>query len=391
LMGKRVGMEVSIAAAEAVKQANADVIAAYPITPQTHIVEHLSELVADGELDAEFVPVESEHSAMSVCVGASAAGARAFTCTSSQGLILMSEIVYITASLRLPVVMILANRSLSGPLSIWNDHSDAMLIRDCGWIQVFACNGQEVYDGVFHAFRVAEDQRVLLPVMIHMDGFILTHVIESIELVDQEAVDRYLPPRQSLYRLDPDEPVTMGAYALPNNYTETQMAQNEALKASYGPILEAWKEWGDLTGRHYAPVETFMAEDAEMLLLTMGALGETASVAVEEMRAEGRPVGLVKLRLWRPFPFEEVRKALSGAKIVVVLDRAVSFGGPGGPVASEIRSALYREARRPAVVDFIVGIAGRDVAITDYKRMVERAYQLAEEGPEAYELYGVRE
>ena len=390
-MAKRVGMEVSIAAAEAVEQANADVVAAYPITPQTHIVEHISELVADGELDAEFVPVESEHSAMSVCVGASAAGARAFTCTSSQGLILMSEIVWIAASLRLPVVMIVANRSLSGPLSIWNDHSDAMMLRDCGWIQIFAQNGQEVYDGVFNAFRIAEDHRVLLPVMIHMDGFILTHVIESIEVVDQEVVDRYLPPYKPLYRLHPDDPVTMGAFAMPPLYTETQMAQNEALKASYGPILEAWEEWGELTGRHYRPVETYKMEGAEVALITMGSFSETASVAVDEMREEGEAVGLVRIRLWRPFPFEEFRKSIRGIKTLVVVDRAISFGGPGGPVASEIRSALYEEKDRPAVVNFIAGIAGRDVSPDDYKRMIRRAREIAPVLPEAYEIYGVRE
>jgi len=193
-MSRRVGMEVSIAAAEAVKQANVDVISAYPITPQTHIVEHLSELVANGDLDAEFIPVESEHSAMSVCMGSEAAGARSFTCTSSQGLALMSEIVYIAPGLRLPIVMILANRALSAPLSIWNDHSDVMSIRDCGWIQVFAENGQEVYDHVFYAFRLAENKDVLLPVMINLDGFALTHMIEPVEMLEQEKIDQFLPP-----------------------------------------------------------------------------------------------------------------------------------------------------------------------------------------------------
>jgi len=206
-MAIKKGIEVSIAAAEAIKQANVDVIAAYPITPQTHIVEHLAELVNNGELDAEFIPVESEHSAMSVCTGSSAAGARSFTCTSSQGLALMSEIVYITASLRLPIVMLLANRTLSGPLSIWNDHSDVMSIRDCGWIQVFVENGQEVYDHVFISYRVAEDRNCLLPFIVNLDGFILTHVIEPIEFLDQEIVDRYLRPYHPLYRLHPPPPV----------------------------------------------------------------------------------------------------------------------------------------------------------------------------------------
>ena len=210
-MGKRVGMEVSIAAAEAVKQANVDVISAYPITPQTHIVEHLSELVANGELDADFVPVESEHTALSVCMGSEATGARSFTCTSSQGLALMSELTYITSALRLPIVMILANRTLSAPLSIWNDHSDVMSIRDCGWIQMFAENGQDVYDQVFCAYKMAEEREVLFPVIVNVVGFTLSHVIEPIELIDQEKIDAFLPPYEPLYRLHPDHPITMGA------------------------------------------------------------------------------------------------------------------------------------------------------------------------------------
>src|SRR5512143_600629 len=213
VMGKRVGMEVSIAAAEAVKQANVDVISAYPITPQTHIVEHLSELVANGEMDAEFFCVESEHSALSVCLGAAATGARAFTCTSSQGLVLMSEITYIASGLRLPMLMIISNRTLSSPLSIWNDHSDVMSIRDCGWIQFFVENGQEVYDHVFVSYRLAENKNVLFPVIINMDGFILSHVIEPIELIEQEKIDRFLPPYEPVHQLHPDHQVTMRAFA----------------------------------------------------------------------------------------------------------------------------------------------------------------------------------
>src|SRR4030066_2233186 len=231
-MGKRVGMGVSIAAAEAVKQANVDVISAYPITPQTHIVEHLSELVANGEMDAEFFCVESEHSALSVCVGAAATGARSFTCTSSQGLALMSEIVFITSGLRLPIVMIIANRTLSSPLSIWNDHSDVMSIRDCGWIQYFVENGQEAYDHVFCAYRLAEDNKVVFPVIINMDGFILSHVIEPLEMIEKEKIDQFLPVYQPLYSLHPDRPVTMGAFALPSIFAETKKAQEVAIQSS---------------------------------------------------------------------------------------------------------------------------------------------------------------
>ena len=391
-MGKRVGMEGSIAASEAVRLANTDVVAAYPITPQTHIVEHLSEFVNNGELDAEFIPVESEHSAMSVCVGSSAAGARTFTCTSSQGLALMSEIVYIAPVLRLPIVMILANRSLSAPLSIWNDHTDVMSIRDCGWIQVFVENGQDVFDHVLWAFRVGEDRRVLHPVIVNMDGFILTHTIEPIELVDQETVNGFLPPYDPVFRLHPDKPVTMGCFAMPGLYTETKKAQDEALKATMPVILEGWREFGDLTGRYYSPIEEYKTEDAEVLLVTMGSFGETASVAVDTMRAKGKALGLLKIRLWRPFPFEAFRKAAEKARALVVIDRATSYGGPGGPVASELRAALYGEKKQPSVVNFIAGLAGRDVAPRDFENMVDLTLKgKVKDRQEEYQIYGVRE
>jgi pyruvate ferredoxin oxidoreductase alpha subunit len=383
-------MEVSIAAAEAVKQANVDVISAYPITPQTHIVEHLSELVANGDLDADFFCVESEHSALSVCVGAAATGARTFTCTSSQGLALMSEITYITSGLRLPVVMIISNRTISAPLSIWNDHSDAMSIRDCGWIQFFVENGQEVYDHVFAAYRLAEDNKVLFPVIINMDGFILSHVIEPIELIEQGKIDQFLPPYQPVYQLHPDHPVTMGAFALPSIFAETKKAQEEALRSSMPKIIDTWKAFGDMTGRYYHPIETYQAEDADTLLVTMGSCGETASVAVEEMREEGRSVGLVKIRLWRPFPFEAFKKATLHAKQLVVIDRAISVGACG-PVASEVKAALYGEARRPSVYNFVAGISGRDVTPSDFVKMVDKAEIEIEEGNnEGFEIYGVR-
>lgn len=392
-MGERVGIEVSLAAAEAVKMANVDVVAAYPITPQTHIVEHLSELVADGELDAEFIPVESEHSAMSVCCGSSAVGARTFTCTSSQGLALMNEIVFIAPAMRLPIVMILANRSLSGPLSIWNDHTDVMSIRDCGWIQVFTENGQEAFDHVMFSFRVAESPSVSLPVMMNMDGFVLTHVIEPIEFWDEESVKQYLPDFEPVNRLHPDKPVTMGAFGLPGIFTEAKMAQDQALIHSKPVILKAWKDMGDLVGRYYKPVETYHAEGAETVFLSMGSVGETVSIAVEELRAQGKSVGQVKLRLWRPFPFEEFREAVRGVKQIIVMDRAISYGGPGGPVASEIRSALYLEENMPTITNFLCGLAGRDVTVEDYIAMFEKTEQMAKGKvrQEDYIIYGVRE
>lgn len=386
-MKKRVGLEVSYAAAEAVKRCNVDVIAAYPITPQTHIVERLSEFVANGELDAAFVPVESEHSAMSLCIGSQAVGARSFTCTSSQGLALMSEIVYITASLRLPLVMMLVNRSLSGPLSIWNDHSDVMAVRDCGWIQLFVRNGQEVFDHAFISYKIAEDHGVLLPVMINFDGFILSHMFEPMELVEPAVIERYLPPYNPKYVLHPDQPLTMGAFAMPAVFTEAKKAQDEALRQSYPHILRAWQDWGDLTGRYYDPVEGFWTEDAETIFVALGSFGETAGEAVKALRERGEQVGLLNLRLWRPFPFEAFARAVEGARNLIVLDRAVSYGGPGGPVAGEIRSALYNLENRPQVYSFVSGLGGRDVTVQDYMAMFTGA--ISGEAPRDG-IFGVR-
>jgi pyruvate ferredoxin oxidoreductase alpha subunit len=288
--------------------------------------------------------------------------------------------------------MILANRAISAPLSIWNDHSDAMMVRDCGWIQFFVENGQEVYDHVFISYRVGEDHDVLFPVIINMDGFILSHVIEPIELIEQEKIDQFLPVYQPVHRLHPDKPVTMGAFALPAIFAEAKKAQEVALRATYPKILEVWKAFGDVTGRYYKPIETYRVEDAETILVTMGSFGETASVAVDQMRADGKAAGLVKIRLWRPFPFDDFKKAVSGAKNLVVIDRAVSVGGPKGPVGSELRSALYGEPVHPAIYDFVAGISGRDVAPGDFIKMVEKAEIEIEEGNlEGYELYGVRE
>lgn len=373
---KHGGMEVSIAAAEAVKLARAEAIAAYPITPQTHIVEHLSELVADGELDAEFVPVESEHSALSVCAGTSAVGARTYTSTSSQGLELMHEILFVVAGMRLPIVMSLANRALSAPLSIWNDHSDVMAARDCGWVQIFTENGQEVFDQTICAFKIAEDPRVLIPTIINLDGFTLSHVVEPILLTSQEMVDQFLPPYNAVYRLHPDKPITMGAFGMPEVYSEARKAQDIALRNSYPVILEVWEEWGKLTGRNYRPMETYRLDGAKIALLTMGSFGEVAMEAVDRLREKEIPVGLLKLRLWRPFPFEVIRDSMKGLEMLVVMDRAISTGGIGGPVCSEIKAALYQQAKRPKIVSFIAGLGGRDVPPEHFEEMIHEALKL---------------
>ncbi len=388
---KRVGMEVSIAVSHAVQLARAEAIAAYPITPQTHIVEHLSSLVANGELEAEFVNVESEHSAISTCIGMSAAGARTYTATSSQGLALMNEILYIVSAMRFPIVMTVASRALSAPLSIWNDHSDIMGARDIGWIQVFVENGQEAFDHSIMAFKIAENPKVLLPVIVNLDGFILSHVVEALEMVDQETVDKFLLPYIPRHQLDPKRPVTMGAFAMPEIYTEVKMKHQVTLTNSYDQILSVWKEWGKLTGRQYQPVERYLTDGAKILFLTMGSLSEVAEIAVEEMWDQGLPVGLLKLRMWRPFPFNDLREAVKGAEILIICDRALSLGGVGGPVMAEVRSALYPMAKQPATVGYIIGLGGRDVTPDAFKDIAARAQQEVSQGPTAeFHLYGVR-
>jgi len=390
-MAHRVGMEVSIAVSHAVQLARAEAIAAYPITPQTHIVEHLSSLVANGDLEAEYITVESEHSALSACIGTSAAGARTYTATSSQGLALMFEILFIASAMRFPIVMTVANRALSGPLNIWNDHSDIMAARDIGWIQVFVENGQEAFDHSIMAFKIAENHKVLLPTIVNLDGFILSHVVEALEMLDQEAVDKFLPAYHPRHRLDPKHPVTMGAFAMPEMYTEMKMAHQMSLTNSYEHILKVWEEFGKLTGRHYQPVERYKTKGAKVLLLTMGSLSEVAEIAVDELRAAGQPVGLLKLRLWRPFPFKDLRDAVAGAELLIVCDRALSLGGAAGPVLAEVRSAFYPVSFRPHILGYTIGLGGRDVPPEVFKEVVAQATAEAQTGPtQEFHLFGVR-
>ena len=387
-MGKRVGMEVGIAAAEAVGLCNIDVAAVYPITPQSHIAEHLSDIVHDGRIDAEFITVESEHSSISACAGACATGARVYTATSSQGLMLMHEILPIVSAMRLPVVMGNANRAISGPLNIWNDHTDIMPQRDCGWIQMHAENGQEVIDMTIQSFRIAEHPDVMLPTILNMDGFQLTHMIEPLEFPSQEEVNRFLPDRVPYATLHPDRPLSMGCFNMPDIFTETMKAKDTALINAKKTIVKIWNEWGRQFGRHYHPVETYKNKGAETMILTMGSMGETASVAVDELKKKGQSIGLVKIRLWRPFPLEELRAAIQGCKTLIVMDRAISFGGAGGPLATEIKSLLFHDRERPRIVNYIMGLGGRDVAVEDFIAMVEQA---GKKKDETYEYYGVRE
>jgi pyruvate ferredoxin oxidoreductase alpha subunit len=388
---RRVGFEASFAIAEAAKMANIDVASAYPITPQTHIVERLAQLVADGELDANYIPVESEHSAMSGCLGASAVGARTFTATAGQGLELMHEVLYVASSMRLPIVMSVCNRAISSPLSIWGDHSDVMAVRDTGWIQIFAENAQQAFDLTLCAFRIAEDPAVLLPTMIHIDGFHLSHVIEPVLLPEQEEVNKFLPKYHPRYTLNPSKPLTMGDFATPELYTEAKKAQDVALRNSIKVILQAWREFGELFGRDYSLVETYRADDADVLLLTIGSFSEVAMGAIDKLREAGEKVGLVRLRLWRPFPFQEFRQAVSQTKLLVVLDRAISFGGPG-PVCSEIQAALYHLEKRPQVIGFIAGLGGRDISVEGFQEMIHRGMDKAKQGKLGeIEIFGVRE
>jgi pyruvate ferredoxin oxidoreductase alpha subunit len=303
----------------------------------------------------------------------------------------MFEILFIASAMRFPIVMTVANRALSGPLNIWNDHGDIMAARDIGWIQIFVENGQEAFDHTIMAFKIAENHKVLLPTIINLDGFILSHVVEAQEFLEQKEVDRFLPAYHPRYAMDPKRPVTMGAFAMPETYTEVKFGHQMALQNSYEHILHVWKEYGDLSGRYYHPVERYKTEGAKMLLLIMGSLAEVAEVAVDELTEAGESVGLLKLRLWRPFPFEDLRAAVAGADLVIVCDRALSLGGAAGPVMAEVRSALYPLAQKPVVLGCTVGLGGRDVQPAAFKDIVRLAQKELAQGPaQEFHIVGVR-
>ena len=356
-------MEGSEVIARAVALARPQVIAAYPITPQTHIVESLASMVADGMLRAEFITAESEHSAASMVLGASATGVRTFTATSSQGLLYMSEVVFNIAGMRLPVVMTVANRALSGPLSIWNDHQDSMALRDAGWLQLFAQTAQEAHDLHLIAYRVAEDRRVQLPVMVCVDGYVLTHAYEAVDPIAQEQADLFLPPFAPDVVLDPATPFTFGAYADPSVYTEARFAMEAAHSTARDVLHEVFDAFAAMTGRRYpAAFDAYRAEDASILLVCMGTAAQTARVAVDRLRDEGTAAGLVAVRTFRPFPADALRGVLEHAARVVVLDRSISIGS-GGPLAAEVKAALLPSVHAPNVVAVIAGLGGRDVSV----------------------------
>ncbi len=359
-----------------VKLARAEVISAYPITPQTQIVEELSEMCADGRLAARFIKVESEHSAMAACIGASAAGVRSFTATSSQGLALMHELLHWASLGRLPIVMADINRSMAPGWSIWTDQNDSLSQRDTGWIQLYCETNQEVLDTTIQSFKLAES--VDLPVMVVLDAFFLSHTSEPVEIPDQELVESFLPRREARYKLDPDDPHAFGALTRPDVYMEIRLRQQEAMQQARGAMDEVEAQWERATGRRWGAIESYRAEDAELLLVTSGTITSTARYVVNELRDRGEAVGLIKVKMFRPFPVDLLREALAPARRVAVLDRNIS-PGRSGIFAEEIRSALYdlSPERRPAVHGYIVGLGGRDVTPEVIHDIVSRTRQEA--------------
>ena len=355
-------IEGSMAVAEAVKVCRPHVIAAYPITPQTHIVENLSQMVADGELKAEFLNVESEFGAASVILGASAVGARAYSTTTSQGLLLMGEVLFNIAGLRLPVVITCANRAVSAPINIWNDHSDAMVVRDSGWIQLFAEDNQEVADMQIQAHKIGEKPNISLPVMVNMDGFILTHAFEPVELYDQAMVDKFLPPYKPVNYLDPKNPMTFGVLADPEWYTETRYRIQETLEESKKVIDDVALEFKKVFGRYSGGlIEEYRLEDAQTAVIAMGSVVGTIKDVIDDLRDKGQKIGVLKIRAFRPFPEEAIYDALKDIKNVVVFEKALSLG-KGGILYDELKTAFYGKKHQPKISGLIVGLGGRDVS-----------------------------
>ncbi len=378
------------AVAEAMRQIEPDVVAVYPITPQSEIAEYYAEYVHDGIVHTELVPVESEHSALSACVGAAAAGARVMTATSSQGLALLVEVLYIAAGMRLPIVMALANRALSAPINIHCDHSDAYLARDAGAFQIFCESAQEAYDYTLIAQRIAEHAKVRLPGIVNLDGFALTHTSQVVEPLEDAVAKKFVGPFQPLYPLlDVDNPVTWGPFAMPDYYFELKRAQEAAMEEVPGVFLEVQKEYARLSGRPYAGfLEEYRLADADRALVVLGSTAGTAKVAVDALRERGEKVGLLKVWLFRPFPYAAVAQALGHLKYVAVLDRAISFGAMGA-LYSDVAAALYRHKDRPVLTNYIYGLGGRDITAEQLESVL---LELSKVRPdEALRYIGLRE
>ncbi len=390
-MARRDRLSGNEAVAEALRQINPDVMAAFPITPSTEIPQYFSKLVANGQVDSEFIPVESEHSAMSAVIGSEAAGARSVTATSSAGLALMWEELYLAASNRLPCVLTLVNRALSGPININCDHSDSMGARDSGWIQIYAENNQEVYDNLVMAYRIGEHKDVKLPVMICQDGFITSHAVENINLLEvKDFVGEYEPEN---YLLNAECPMAVGPYSVTNYYFEAKRAQAEALKNSKQVVLDVADEYAKISGREYGLFEEYKMEDAEEAVVIIGSAAGTTKDAVDELREQGKKVGLIKIRLFRPFPASEIAEALKNVKAVAVMDRTESYNDCCGPLGAEVTTALYRAKSDCLAVNYVYGLGGRDVRVKDMMNVYKELEEIAQTGEtgETYRYMGIRE
>ncbi|MCD4766583.1 MAG: pyruvate ferredoxin oxidoreductase [Methanosarcinales archaeon] len=382
MSGKMTVVEGSYAIAHSVKVCRPNVISAYPITPQTHIVEDLSQFMADGEIpNCEYINVESEFSALSALVGASATGARTYSSTSSQGLELMHEVLFNASGMRLPIVMTVVNRAVSAPISIWNDHQDSISQRDTGWIQLYAENIQEMSDMTAQSFKIAEDKDVMLPAMVCMDGFILSHVFEPVILLEQELTDEFLPTYDPEYVLDTRNPLSFGTFADPSAYTEFRYLQQKGMDVALGKIEKAADDFNKIFGRYYGGlIEPYMAEDAEILLMAMGSVVGTIKDVIDKARSQGIKVGLIKVRTFRPFPAEVIRSAVSDAAIVVTLDKNISVGLNEGALFTEVKSCLYNSDINVPVMGLMLGHGGRDIPMSTIQMIIDKAAQAIKSG-----------
>jgi len=379
---KMVVVEGSYAVAHSVKVCKPNVISAYPITPQTHIVENLSQFMADGEIsDCEYINVESEFSALSALVGASAVGARTYSATTSQGLELMHEVLFNVSGMRLPVVMTIANRAVSAPINIWNDHQDSISQRDTGWIQLYAEDTQEAADMTAQAYKIAEDKDVLLPVMICMDGYILSHVYEPVVLLEQDLVDEYLPRYAPEFVLDTKNPMTFGAFAAPSTYTEFRYLQEQAMGVALKKIEDATNKFNEIFGRYHGGlIDEYETEDAEIIIMAMGSIIGTIKDVIDARRSKGEKIGLLKVRSFRPFPVEATRKALKNAKVIVTLDKNISIGLNEGALCTETKACLHNTNIDAPVIGYTIGLGGRDIPIRTIENIIDQAKEVMSSG-----------
>ena len=393
MMQRKDRMSGNEAVAYAIRQINPDVMPAFPITPSTEIPQMVSTYIANGEVDTEFIPVESEHSAMSAAIGSEAAGARTLTATSSAGLALMWEELLLAASNRMPLAFALVNRTLSGPININCDHTDGMGARDTGWIQIYSENNQEAYDNFVQAYPIAENKNVHLPIMICQDGFITSHAVENIELLEDADVKAFVgeyEPEEFL--LNPGKPIAVGPYSVSNYAMEARKNQEEALERSKEVILEVAKKYEALSGRKYGLFEEYRTEDADYIMVIIGSAAGTAKQAVDDLREQGKKVGVIKLRVFRPFPADELAEALKNCKAVAIMDRTESYNGNGGPLGSEITAGLFRNKVMIEAVNYIYGLAGRDFTVTDVYDIFAELQDAIENGTkvEQFKYIGLR-